>query len=87
MYGSVRTVVWEGSSRKARPYPDQPRAKSAKPWVYVPLIQSPNGANQLPCVHLNADPFIAPKSGLLSIVSSLGRETSDTEMPRKKMII
>ena len=23
MYGPVRTVVWEGSSRKARPYPDQ----------------------------------------------------------------
>ena len=24
MYGPVRTVVWEGSSRKARPYPDPP---------------------------------------------------------------
>jgi hypothetical protein len=22
VYGPVRTVVWEGSSRKARPYPD-----------------------------------------------------------------
>ena len=24
VYGPVRTVVWEGPGRKARPYPDQP---------------------------------------------------------------
>jgi len=29
VYGPVRTVVWEGSGRKARPYPD-PRASSPK---------------------------------------------------------
>jgi hypothetical protein len=27
VYGPVRTVVWEGSGRKARPYPDPARER------------------------------------------------------------
>jgi len=31
VYGPVRTVVWEGSGRKARPYPDPGAERSAAP--------------------------------------------------------
>ena len=34
VYGPVRTVVWEGSGRKARPYPD---ARPAAPPERAPV--------------------------------------------------
>ena len=35
VYGPVRTVVWEGSGRKARPYPD--------PWASPPQADAATG--------------------------------------------
>src|SRR5260370_137666 len=33
VYGPVRTVVWEGRSREAPPYPDERHAGAIAPWM------------------------------------------------------
>ena len=54
VYGPVRTVVWEGSSRKARPYPDHGwSGGAAKPADAEPVESmticgpAPGGAKEL----------------------------------------
>ena len=69
MYGPVRTVVWEGSGRETRPYPDprvqrrpdaapgeaRPRQAERNPWKKDPLLSSrPGGAAEQDSVPTDA---------------------------------
>ena len=54
VYGPVCTVVWEGSGREARPYPDQrvkrvpARRDERNPWCSVAIFfLAPEGAKGL----------------------------------------
>ena len=48
VYGPVRTVVWEGRSREAPPYPDFVRPTWASTWVVSRIFRPFDQATEAP---------------------------------------